>query len=126
MRAVFLYWAPLALYAGLVLFLSLMPDSGAPSYGWDKANHFAAYGVMSFFFMRAAVMYGVPSSRAALAAIIAASLFGIGVEFLQSFTLTRKAEVLDALANGLGAVVGAAGFAAFSRIKNRAEVKRCL
>lgn len=126
MRAVLLYWAPLALYAGLVLFLSLMPDSGAPSYGWDKANHFIAYAVTSFLFMRAATMYGMPSARAALAAIIAVSLFGIGVEFLQSLTSTRKAEALDALANGLGAAVGVGVFAAFSLIKNRAEVKRCL
>lgn len=116
MRAVFFYWAPLALYAGLVLFLSLMPDSGAPSYGWDKANHFAAYAVMSFFFMRAAAG-GRSSARASIAAVLAVSLFGIGVEFLQSLTSMRKAEVLDALANGLGAAVGVGVFAAFSLIK---------
>lgn len=125
MRGVLLYWAPLALYAGLVLFLSLMPDSGAPSYGWDKANHFVAYGVMSLLFMRAAAG-GRPSIRTAIAAVIAVSLFGIGVEFLQSLTSTRKADALDALANGLGVVVGVCGAAFFSRIKNRAEVKRCL
>lgn len=116
MRAVLLYWVPLALYAGLVLFLSLMPDSGGPSYGWDKANHFTAYGVMSFLFMRAAAGNS-PSIRAAIAAVIAVSLFGIGVEFLQSLTSTRKADALDALANGLGAAVGVGVFAAFSLIK---------
>lgn len=125
MRAVLLYWAPLAFYAGLVLFLSLMPDSGEPSYGWDKANHFAAYAVMSFFFMRAAAG-DRPSIRTAIAAVVAVSLFGIGVEFLQSLTSTRKADALDALANSLGAAVGVGGFAAFSLIKSRAEVKRCL
>lgn len=122
MRAVLFYWAPLALYAGLVLFFSIMPDSGEPGYGWDKANHFAAYAVMSFLFMRAAAG-GRPSIRAAVAAILAVSLFGIGVEFLQSLTSTRKADALDAFANGLGAAVGVV---ALSLIKNRAEVKRCL
>lgn len=125
MKAVFLYWAPLALYAGLVLFLSLLPDSGGPSYGWDKANHFIAYAVMSFLFMRAASGDRL-SIRTAITAVLVVSLFGIGVEFLQSLTSTRKAEALDALANGLGAAIGVGGFAAFSLIKNRAEVKRCL
>jgi len=125
MRAVLFYRVPLALYAGLVLFLSLMPDSGEPGYGWDKANHFAAYAVMSFLFMRAAAG-GRPSIRAAVAAISVVSLFGIGVEFLQSLTSTRKAEALDALANGLGAALGVGVVALLSLIKNRAEVKRCL
>ncbi|MBI2400310.1 MAG: VanZ family protein [Deltaproteobacteria bacterium] len=103
-----------------------MPDSGEPSYGWDKANHFVAYAVMSLLFMRVAAMCGMSSARAALAAIIAVSLFGIGVEFLQSLTSTRKADALDALANGLGAAVGVCGAVFFSLLKNRAEVKRCL
>lgn len=121
MRPALYYRAPAALYAALVLVLSLLPDSGGPSYSWDKANHFIAYAVMSFLFMRAAV--GVSSVRAAFAAVAVATLFGIGVEFLQSLTSTRQADALDALANTLGALLGAA---LFSFIKYRAEVKRCL
>lgn len=123
MRSVIYYLVPAVLYAALVLVLSLLPDSGVPSYGWDKARHFIAYAVMSFLFTRAAAAGGVSSARAALAAVGAATLFGIGVEFLQSLTSTRNAETLDALANTLGALLGAA---LFSFIKYRAEVKRCL
>lgn len=123
MRPVLLYWAPLAFYAGLVLFLSLLPDSGGPSYSWDKANHFIAYGVMSLLFMRAVGRFSI---RTAMTAVLAATLFGIGVEFLQSLTSTRNADAFDALANGLGAAVGVGVVAVFSLIKNRAEVKRCL
>jgi VanZ family protein len=120
----FLYqMVPAALYAALVLVLSLLPDSGGPSYGWDKANHFIAYAGMSFLFTRAASAAGLSPARAALAAVAAATLFGIGVEFLQSLTSTRQADALDALANMLGALLGAA---LFSFIKYRAEVKRCL
>lgn len=123
MRAAILYWVPLALYAGLVLFLSLLPDSGGPSYGWDKAHHFVAYAIMSLLFVRAV---GRLSIRTAITAVLAATLFGIGVEFLQSLTSTRHTDAYDALANGLGAATGVGVVAAFSLIKNRAEVKRCL
>jgi VanZ family protein len=124
MRGILFYWAPAALCAALVLILSLMPASGAPSYGWDKVHHFTAYAVMSFLFMRvAAAMWGWPSKRTAIEVILAVSLFGIGVEFLQSLTLTRNADAFDALANGLGSVLGVA---VFRLIKSRAEVKRCL
>lgn len=120
MRGFLFYWGPPAVYAGAVLILSLMPDSGGASLGWDKANHFIAYAVMAFLFMRAAG--GAQLARTAVMAVLAASLFGIGVEFLQSLTSTRHADAYDALANGLG---GAAGAGVFSLIKNRAEVKRC-
>jgi VanZ family protein len=123
MKPFLYYMAPAVLYAVLVLVLSLLPDTGGPSHGWDKANHFIAYAVMSFLFMRAAAAEGVSSARSAIAAVGAATLFGIGVEFLQSLTPTRQADALDALANTLGALLGAA---LFSFIKYRAEVKRCL
>jgi VanZ family protein len=123
MRPFFYYIVPAVFYAALVLVLSLLPDSGGPSYSWDKANHFIAYAVMSFLFTRAASAAGFSAARAAFAAVAVATLFGIGVEFLQSLTSTRQADALDALANTLGALLGAA---LFSFIKYRAEVKRCL
>lgn len=123
MRQSFFQWAPALLFAGLVLFLSLIPNSGGPDYGWDKANHFAAYAVMSFLFTRALSFGRRITFKTAIAAISIVFLFGITVELLQSLTSSRSAEALDAVANGLGASVGAA---ILSLIKNRAEVKGCL
>lgn len=123
MRPWLYYRGPAVLWAGLVLFLSLSPDTSGPDMGWDKANHFAAYAVLSFLVTRALSAGGRVSVRAAAAAISAAFLFGIMVEFLQSLTETRSMEALDAVANGLGA---AAGAVVLSLIKNRTEVKGCL
>jgi VanZ family protein len=124
MRAVFSTGLLWLFTLGAVLVLSLMPGSDGPSYGWDKAHHFTAYAVMSFLFMWvAAAMWGRPSFKTAIAVILAVSFFGIGVELLQSLTLTRNADAFDALANGLGSV---SGVVVYSLIKNRAEVKRCL
>lgn len=119
-------WALAASYAAVVLVLSLLPETGGPTRLWDKANHFTAYAVMSFLFIRAFR----PEKRSfggTLAAVAGASLFGVFVEFLQSFTSTRQADALDALANALGAALGAAVYCWFTRfMKNRAEVGRCL
>lgn len=118
-------WFLAASYAAVVLVLSLLPDTGGPERLWDKANHFMAYAVMSFLFIRA-VRPEKFSLGTAMAAVAGVSLFGGGVELLQSFTPTRKAEGLDALANTLGAALGAAVYYLFLRLmKNRAEVGRC-
>jgi VanZ family protein len=123
MRPVLLYWAPAVLFAGLVLFLSLIPNSGGPDYGWDKLNHFMAYAVLSLLSTRAISAGDRISVKTAIVVMVIVFLFGILVEFLQSLTSTRSAEALDAAANGLGAISGAI---IFSLIKNRAEVTRCL
>lgn len=125
MRSSLYGWFLAASYAAVVLVLSLLPDTGGPGRLWDKANHFMAYAVMSFLFIRAA-----RPERHSLGTMIAVaagvSLFGAGVELLQSLTSTRKAEWLDALANTLGAAIGAAAYHVFLRfMKNRAEVGRC-
>lgn len=123
MRPVLTYWAPLVFFAGLVLYLSIVPSVGGPEYMWDKANHFAAYVVLSLLFTRVITMGQRVTLGRAIAALVIVTLFGIMVEFLQSLTQTRSAEALDALANGLGASVG---ITAYSLFKNRAEVKGCL
>ncbi len=118
-------WFLAASYAAVVLILSLLPDTGGPVRIWDKANHFAAYAVMSFLFIRAKRSERL-SLRAALAVVAGVSMFGAGVELLQSLTSTRQAEWLDALANTLGAGLGAAAYHVYLRfMKNRAEVGRC-
>lgn len=122
MKRAFFYWAPAIVFACLVLVLSLMPNSGGPDYGWDKMNHLMAYAVLSFLFTRAMSAGTTVSLKTAAAAVAVVFLFGIVVEFLQSMTETRRAEGLDAVANGLGATLGAI---VLSLIKNRTEVKRC-
>ena len=122
MKPVNFYRALAVLYAGAVFVLSLMPESGSPGYGWDKANHFIAYAVMSFLFMRTAVTSNRPFVMTAVGVFLAVLLFGIAVEFFQSLTPTRHADFRDALANGLGSI---AGIVAFKLLRNRAGVKRC-
>jgi len=106
-KAMLRAWAPVVLYASLVLILSLMPAQGGPAGYEDKFYHGTAYLVMACVFLRALYMTRpVGAFAAAVAAVLFASSFGAMVELLQSLTATRTAEVLDALANGAGAAVG--------------------
>ncbi|GAB6195903.1 VanZ family protein [Lysobacter xanthus] len=103
----------LARPAGLVWLLmfaaiavgSLVPahDLPAPAFdGFDKVEHLLGYAVLSG--------YGVildASRRGRWRAMLAAVAFGIAIEFAQAaFTATREADVVDALANTLGAALG--------------------
>ncbi len=101
-------WAPLALYAVLILFVSLEPSPGSAPGGWDKLYHGLAYLGLAFLLMRAFSISGpFAGPRAAVAAFVLAAAYGGLIEFLQSLTETRSAELLDGLANITGAAAGA-------------------
>ena len=67
----------------------------------DKLTHLASYATLMFWW---AQLYIPPRQRLALA--IALIFLGIGIELLQGFTPDRQAEVLDALANSSGILLG--------------------
>lgn len=99
-------WASVA--AALVL--SLAPrGSEDPGVAADKLLHMGGYGVMSLLFLLAAVWLpgrgaGRWGDRAApvVASVLA---FGVAIEAAQPF-VGRSGEVLDGVANALGAALG--------------------
>jgi VanZ family protein len=112
--SVFRAWGPVLPYALLILVLSLLPSSESKGhiFGLDKLYHALAYAVMGWLLMRGFV-YSRPGWKtpAALAAFLAASVFGGFMEFLQAAaTETRTADVYDALANAVGAASGSLAY----------------
>lgn len=86
--------------AVVVMVLSLSPlEPDAPSLGWDKANHMAAFTLLALLGCRA-----YPSHTG----IVLAGLLAYGglIEVLQSFTGYRSAEWADLLADALGLPLG--------------------
>lgn len=75
-----------------VLLLALMPPTGAPSTGWDKSNHFLAFGTLVVLGRRA-----FPGHDGLLLEGLLA--FGILIEILQSFTPDRSADWADLVAD---------------------------
>jgi VanZ family protein len=84
----------------LTLLVSLMPPTLETSGGHaDKIVHLAGYAVLMFWWAQL-----VTRRRWKLA--LAVVLFGLAIELLQGLTPARQPDVLDALANSGGVLLG--------------------
>jgi len=83
-----LYWFPLILYCLLI--------------------HFAAYGIMGILFYRAyqTLPFRHRYQMLMLLSVVSASLYGISDEIHQHFVPYRDADILDVIADFLGAACG--------------------
>ncbi len=104
----------LVVWLVLLAALSLSPVTTTPDRipHFDKAVHFAAYGVTTLIVYRAMRRWSSPLASMALAVLIAVS-YGAALEYLQSFSKWRIFSYGDIAANAAGALVFAA--AAFCR-----------
>ncbi|MCS6897557.1 MAG: VanZ family protein [Nitrospira sp.] len=113
MRELFHYWGPVCAYAGLIFYLSSQPhpEERLPSFVWlfgDKVLHGVEYAILGGLFYRA-FRWGaneVVRPWAALLAVLATSLYGLSDEIHQAFVPNRESNVLDWLADSMGAVLG--------------------
>ena len=91
-------------FAALIVVVSWLAWSPAPppeaTSGWDKLDHFAAFGSLSCM---AALGWGWARWRAVAAALVA---YGVLIEWVQSFIPSRTAELADLLADGVGIALG--------------------
>jgi VanZ family protein len=109
------YWMPVALYAGVIFFLSNQshPEEHLPSFLLkdvsDKVLHAVEYAVLGGLCYRAFRwgLNGQVAARALIIAIVTASLYGVTDEVHQLFVPFRESSWLDWLADTVGAVIGA-------------------
>ncbi len=84
----------------------------AADLGWDKANHFAAFGTLAFVGLQC--LAASPRRRwIVLAALLA---YGILIELVQAQIPGRDAEARDVLADMIGASIGVAVHALILRV----------
>lgn len=98
-------WILLVLLASVVDPSGLLAGGGSGAAGVDTWAHLAGYAVLAWVL---AAAFGGSERRGALLAVVVASAVGVGAELLQAPIPTRTASVADAVANAVGAVVGAA------------------
>ena len=100
---------PLVIWTLLILWLSLMssPPSAPGILGWDKLQHFLAYGLLALLIARVTELIPAGCNRRAWwQAWLAAVLFGLLLECLQwAMHSGRAAEWSDLAADALGAFV---------------------
>ena len=115
MGQVFWYWVPVALYAGMIFYLSAQshPEENLPSFVFkevsDKVLHAVAYGILSLLCYRAFRWAAGPAvaRQAVVLAIVTASLYGVTDEVHQAFVPLRESSWLDWLADTIGAAIAA-------------------
>jgi VanZ family protein len=108
------YWGPVALYAGLIFYLSSLshPEQYIPSFVFlklgDKALHAIEYALLGFLcyraFRHAAGTCG--EHYAVLLAVMAATIYGATDEWHQAFVPFRKSDRWDLATDLLGACLG--------------------
>lgn len=88
------------LLAAIVAVATLTPSENLPSApGSDKLHHFLAFGAIAF-------PMALARPRAFLWIVLAVSAYGGGIEIVQSH-VGRHGNIMDALANAIGAFCGA-------------------
>jgi len=109
------YWGPVCGYAGLIFYLSSQPhpEASLPSFVTlfsDKVLHVLEYAVLGGLCYRA-FRWGAAASWEGWAIPLAVSvttLYGLSDEVHQAFVPFRESSGLDWLADGIGAMLGAA------------------
>lgn len=99
---------PASLWAGAILWLSLLPSPPQPPewLGWDKLQHAAAYALLVWLLGYAFSLR--PLWRSWLPGIALATGYGVLMELLQGWlTSYRDPSLADAIANLAGALLGA-------------------
>ncbi len=103
-------WLPLIIYCLAIYIQSDFPSpERIPSFQFsDKVLHFWAYAVMGILFYRAyqTLRFKDNVRKLMLLSVVSASLYGISDEIHQYFVPFRDADILDAVANTLGALCG--------------------
>lgn len=104
---------PVIVWAAVIFYLSI--DAGiqmpASIVSGDKLGHLLAYGLLNWLVLRALVIKKRFSRRAAFAAILFVTAYGIALEFVQLvFYPNRYFEYWDMVANFTGALLSYLAF----------------
>lgn len=109
LRLIFL-WLPVILYAGFIFYLSSISQPPGRYFfpQQDKIIHIAEYLVFALLLTRAIKnTYRLSDFRLFLVVVLLTLLYGLSDEFHQMFVPMRTSEMADAIADGLGGILGA-------------------
>lgn len=111
-------WVWPALLAAAIFLASSRSQIAEPNISHiDKVAHFGVYGLLATLLCRLGQGW-----RAAVCALLAASLYGASDEWHQSFTPGRSVEVADWAADTLGAALAVTLYTAWARYRQWLEM----
>ena len=118
-------WLPVALDAGLIFYLSSIPQLATPPGPFsDKHFHFGSYALLATLLVRALASARLRNinARVAIAAVLLATLYGVTDEIHQIFVPGRTAALDDLAADALGAATAAVLLLAWAIIRRQRRV----
>ncbi len=112
MKNFFIYWLPAIVWAGLIFFLSSIPDLRSDLFEtldliFRKLAHMFEYAVLAVLFIRIGTYKKFPVWSVYLGAIIACLTYALIDEWHQSFVVGRYASIGDIGIDLNGAITGA-------------------
>ena len=99
------YWALVAIWAGVIFWFSSKPGSQIPGRFSDQ-GHLGEYFIFGTL-LYLALATDLAPSRSLSIAILAASVYGMSDEFHQHFVVLRTPDVVDWGVDTIGAAAGA-------------------
>jgi VanZ family protein len=128
-RRVLVAWIPALLYMALIWSVSSMsaPEFPVGAFPFrDKGVHAILYSGLAFLVAHACLrtFRGRPRARIALVACFVTIMWGFLDEVHQAFVPGRSADLIDLLADGIGAVFGAGVRFAFGAVVQRFLARR--
>lgn len=128
-RRVLVAWIPAILYMALIWAVSSMSAPEFPVRAFpfrDKGAHAVLYSGLAFLVAHACLrsFEGRPRIRIALVACFVTIMWGFLDEVHQAFVPGRSADVIDLLADGVGALVGASTRFAAGAVVQRVLARR--
>ncbi len=122
-------WSVVVVYMGLLFGAQMWPSVPSPPGPLtDKHEHFFFYGVLSVLMARALANRHLDRVTAAMAAAatIYASIYGVAMEFFQMLVPSRSFDVVDMIADAIGAALAAVCVWAWGIIRRRIKTSDAL
>ena len=123
-RRLVVLWLPVVLYMTFIFILSSISQPPELPLGTDKDAHGVLYAGLGVLLVRALAggARRPVTLRIAITAIGIAALYGVSDEFHQWFVPPRQVEVLDVVADTVGAAVPSVLLCAWSMRRSRGRV----
>jgi VanZ family protein len=98
---------------------SSVPGTQLPGHLWDKLVHLLVYALLGILFILplAEGRWQGVTAKAAVGAVMLSLLYGISDELHQAFTPNRTPDVMDVVADTLGAAAGVAAVLLVARLR---------
>lgn len=104
------FWSPVVLYAGLIFWVSSLPNLQAPALfpHTDKVIHTVEYALLGWLLARALTHTTATKGAGTVWVLVVALaiLYGMSDEYHQSFVVGRQCDIWDLMMDMIGGAIG--------------------